>query len=90
MSGPAEVGAGRTYRRTMGTRIVSTGCALLFTGGAVSLAASDGATPGFAVLAGLALLSLCGAVAVVLLGLIPGPLISFLLESSRGLTFVQG
>ncbi len=38
----------------------------------------------------LALLSLCGAVAVVLLGLIPGPLISFLLESSRGLTFVQG
>ncbi len=58
VSGQADAGEGRTYRRSAGTRIVGAGCALLFTGGAASFAVTNGATPGVVVLAGLALLSL--------------------------------
>ena len=53
-----RVGAARTYRRSLGTRILSLVCAPVFTGGAVSFAATTGPTAGFYVLAGVAALSL--------------------------------
>jgi hypothetical protein len=55
---PAASGSGRTFRRSLGTRILSLVCVPVFTGGAVSFAASSGLTAGFYVLASAAALSL--------------------------------
>ena len=51
----------RTFRRTIGTRIIGAGCALLFVAGTISVGATSGAGTGFFVLAGLSLLSLANA-----------------------------
>jgi len=51
----------RTYRRTVGTRIVSAGCALLFVAGTLSVGATSGLGMGFFVLSGLSILSLANA-----------------------------
>src|SRR5207245_3743206 len=53
-----ESGAVRTYRRSLGMRIVSAACAVLFLGGAISLARAAGATAGLLILGALAALSL--------------------------------
>ena len=48
----------RTFRRTTGSRLVGSACSLLFTGGAVSAAAADGASLAFFLLLGLSGISL--------------------------------
>jgi hypothetical protein len=48
----------RTFHRSAGSRAVSSACALLFVGAAVSTGATVGVTRAFFILAGLALLSL--------------------------------
>jgi len=53
--------APRTFRRSASSRLLGTGCALLFLAGAVSFASARGAGPGFFVLAGLTLLALANA-----------------------------
>lgn len=61
---PGRAGAAnaRTYRRSAWTRIVGTGCVLLFAGGAVSSAARGGFGYGFLILVCLGILSLCNLV----------------------------
>ncbi len=57
-----DEGRSRAYRRSPGTRILAILCALLFVGAAASYAATYGPTAWCAVLAGMALLSLCNLV----------------------------
>jgi hypothetical protein len=58
----AEPMAGRTFRRTLGTRLIGAACAILFVTGAASLAATSGPGPGVYLLGALALLSLANLV----------------------------
>ena len=53
--------APRTFRRSSSSRLLGTGCALLFLAGAASFASARGAGHGFFVLAGLTLLALANA-----------------------------
>jgi hypothetical protein len=55
--GPPPAGASRTFRRTVGTRLLSAACALLFLAATISVATA-GVTAGLFVLSGLSLLSL--------------------------------
>jgi hypothetical protein len=55
---PAGGGSGRTFRRSLGTRVLSVVCVPVFAGGAVSFAVSSGVTAGFYVLGAAAALSL--------------------------------
>ena len=57
-SPPSSTGRARTYRRSLGFRLLSVGCAALFVGGAVSFMLQSGLTAGALALATLAFLSL--------------------------------